>query len=98
MSAWYIFGALGFYPVLPGRPVYALGTPLFDRATVHLENGRTLTIEAARQGPGDIYVQSATWNGRATEGPWIRHSQIAGGGVLRFVLGPRPNEKWGASP
>jgi predicted alpha-1,2-mannosidase len=97
MSAWYIFSALGFYPVVPGRPVYALGTPLFDRATIHLESGRTFTVEAARQGPNDIYVQSATLNDRALEGPWIEHLEIASGGVLRFVLGPRPNQKWGAS-
>jgi predicted alpha-1,2-mannosidase len=96
MSAWYIFSALGFYPVLPGNPVYALGAPLFDHAVVHLENGRKLIIDAVRRKPGDFYVQSATWNGRAIRTPWIEHSAIAGGGVLRFVLGPQPNKKWGA--
>jgi len=96
MSAWYVFSALGFYPVLPGKPVYALGTPLFDHVVVHLENGRKLTVEAVRREPGDFYVQSATWNGRAIRTPWIEHSAIGGGGVLRFVLGPQPNMKWGA--
>jgi len=96
MSAWYVFSALGFYPVLPGKPVYALGTPLFDHAVVHLENGRKLTVDAVRREPGDFYVQSATWNGRAIRTSWIEHSAIAGGGVLQFVLGPRPNTKWAA--
>jgi putative alpha-1,2-mannosidase len=81
--------------VVPGRPIYALGTPLFTHATIHLENGRTLTVEAVRGAPNDVYVQSVTWCGRALEGPWIEHSEIASGGDLRFVLGPRPNEKWG---
>ena len=88
MSAWYIFSALGIYPVTPGRPVYALGTPLFDRVTVHLENGRTLKVEAERREPGDFYVQSVTWNGHALDGPWIDHAQIAAGGTLKFVLVP----------
>jgi predicted alpha-1,2-mannosidase len=95
MSAWYVFSALGLYPVVPGRPIYALGTPLFTHATIHLENGRTFTVEAVRRAPNDVYVQSVTWRGRALEGPWIEHSQITTGGDLRFVLGPRPNEKWG---
>jgi predicted alpha-1,2-mannosidase len=95
MSAWYVFSALGLYPVVPGRPIYALGTPLFTHATIHLENGRTFTVEAVRRASNDVYVQSVTWRGRALEGPWIEHSQITTGGDLRFVLGPRPNEKWG---
>jgi predicted alpha-1,2-mannosidase len=89
MSAWYVFSAMGFYPVLPGTPVYALGTPLFDRVTLHLENGRTFTIEEVRRGRDDIYVQAVTLNGRTLDGPWIQHSDIVGGGTLRFVLGPR---------
>ena len=94
MSAWYIFGAMGFYPADPGRPIYALGTPLFDRLTIHLENRKTFTVEAARRQPGDIYVQSATLNGQPLDRPWIAHAEIVRGGVLRFVLGPQPNQKW----
>jgi len=94
MSAWYVFGAMGFYPVDPGRPIYALGTPLFDRLTIHLENGKTFTVEADREGADDFYVQSASLNGEPLDRPWISHSEIVGGGALRFVLGPQPNEKW----
>ena len=97
MSSWYIFSALGFYPVNPGQPVYALGSPLFDRATLHLENGKSFMVEAVRTAPADIYVQSATLNGKLLERAWITHEEIVSGGVLRFRLGPRPNEKWGTS-
>ena len=96
MSAWYIFSALGLYPVNPGQPIYALGSPLFDRATVHLENGRNFTVEAERTSPRDLYVQSVTWNGTPLERPWIGHADILKGGVLRFRLGPEPNLQWGA--
>ena len=95
MSSWYIFSSLGFYPVLPGQPVYALGSPQFDRAVVHLENGKTFTVEASKTAPGDIYVQSVTLNGKTLTRPWIRHSEITDGGVLHFQLGPRPNKQWG---
>ncbi|HEY1207695.1 MAG: GH92 family glycosyl hydrolase [Bryobacteraceae bacterium] len=94
MSAWYIFSALGLYPVSPGEPIYALGSPLFDRATVHLENGRDFTVEAERSSPGDFYVQSVTWNGAALDRPWLGHSEILTGGVLRFRLGPESNKRW----
>jgi predicted alpha-1,2-mannosidase len=97
MSSWYIFSALGFYPVNPGQPIYALGTPMFDRAAIHLENGKTFTVEAARKAPADFYVQSVTLNGKPLDRPWISHGEIIAGGVLHFRLGPQPNEKWGTS-
>ena len=95
MSAWYIFSALGFYPVNPGQPVYGLGSPLFDSAALHLENGKTFTVEARRTGPADIYVQGVWLNGHPLNNCWIEHRQILEGGVLRFQLGPRPNTAWG---
>jgi putative alpha-1,2-mannosidase len=76
--------------------VYALGSPLFDRATVRLENGKTFTVEGVRKSPSGIYVQSATLNGRPLNRAWIRHSEIVNGGTLRFQLGPEPNKNWGA--
>jgi predicted alpha-1,2-mannosidase len=97
MSAWYIFSALGFYPVNPGQPVYALGSPMFDSAVLHLENGKTFTVEARRTAPGDIYVQAAWLNGQPLENCWIEHRQIMEGGVLRFQLGPQPNTAWGTT-
>jgi putative alpha-1,2-mannosidase len=97
MSAWYIFSSLGFYPVNPGQPVYALGSPQFDHAVLHLENGKTFTVDAARTGAGDIYVQSVTLNGKPLERPWITHEEIVNGGTLQFRLGPQANRKWGTS-
>jgi putative alpha-1,2-mannosidase len=97
MSAWYVFSALGFYPVNPGQPIYALGSPLFRQAVIHLENGRSFTVEAVRRAPTDIYVQSATLNGQPLDRAWITHEEIVNGGALQFRLGPRPNESWGTS-
>ena len=97
MSAWYIFSSLGFYPVTPGRPVYALGSPQFDRAVIHLENGKRFTVEATRKSPRDIYVQSVTLNGKPLDRPVIDHADITRGGTLHFVLGAQPNERWGAA-
>ena len=97
MSAWYIFSAMGFYPVNPGQPIYALGSPLFNRATIHLENGKSFTVEADKKSSSDIYVQSVTLNGRALDRPWITHTEIMDGGILHFRLGAQPNEKWGTT-
>jgi predicted alpha-1,2-mannosidase len=97
MSAWYIFSSLGFYPVSPGQPVYALGSPQFDHAVLHLESGKTFTVDATRTGAGDIYVQSVTLNGKPLERPWITHDEIMSGGALQFRLGPQANRKWGTS-
>jgi predicted alpha-1,2-mannosidase len=97
MSAWYIFSAMGFYPVNPGQPVYALGSPLFDHVKIHLENGKTFTVEVDRSHHEDRYVQAAWLNGARLDRAWITHREIAGGGVLRFRLGARPNPEWGAA-
>ena len=97
LSAWYIFSALGFYPVNPSQPVYALGSPLFDRAAIHLENGGTFVVMASRAHASDAYIQSATLDGKPLQRPWITHAEITRGGTLSFRLGPTPNRAWGAS-
>jgi predicted alpha-1,2-mannosidase len=96
MSSWYIFSSLGFYPVNPGQPVYALTSPVFDHASIHLENGRTFMVESMKRASGDIYVQSARLNGKRLERCWITHDEILKGGILSFRLGPKPNPRWGA--
>jgi putative alpha-1,2-mannosidase len=99
MSAWYIFSALGFYPVTPGSTLYAIGSPLFQRATIMLQGGPykkgPFTIIARNQSPKNIYVQSATLNGKPLNEPFIRHADIANGSTLIFVMGAQPNKKWG---
>ncbi len=63
MSAWYVLSAMGFYPVTPGDPIYAIGSPLFEEITINLENGNNFTIKANNNSPENIYIQSATLNG-----------------------------------
>ncbi|HEY5915411.1 MAG TPA: GH92 family glycosyl hydrolase [Verrucomicrobiae bacterium] len=99
MAAWYVFGALGFYPVNPNSGIYAIGSPVITKAVVRLDKrrygGRTFTVVAEHNGPENIYVQSATLNGKQLLRPWIKHEEIIGGGTLRFVMGPQPNMEWG---
>ena len=99
MAAWYVFSALGFYPVNPNSSIYAIGSPLVNKAAVKLDRkrygGRTFTVVAEHNGPENIYIQSATLNGKALLRPWITHEEIIGGGTLRFVMGPKPNLEWG---
>ncbi|MEM7658982.1 MAG: GH92 family glycosyl hydrolase [Bacteroidota bacterium] len=97
MSAWYVFSTLGFYPVCPGVPEYALGSPRFDKATVHLPNGKDLVIEAHQQADEHYYVQSASWNGTSFSENWLSHKQLSAGGKLTIELGPEPNKEWGSA-
>lgn len=91
MSAWYIFSALGFYPVTPGSPNYALGSPLVKEATIHLNNGKTLTVKANQQTTENIYVKSVTINGKKLEGNLLKHSDIMNGGEIIFEMRNTPN-------
>jgi predicted alpha-1,2-mannosidase len=101
LSAWYVFGALGLYPAVPGVGVLALGSPLFSRARIALPQGRRVTIVAstrARKGlPAAPYVRSLRLDGRAHPRPWIMYCALAHGGRLAFELGSRPDRAWGAS-
>ncbi len=84
LSSWYVFSALGFFPI-PATDLYLIGSPIFTSATVHLPGG-DLTIVADGASPDAIYVQSAGLDGEPLDEPWIRHDQIAGGGALEFVM------------
>jgi putative alpha-1,2-mannosidase len=86
MSAWYLFTALGFYPVAPGSGQYSLGSPVVKTATIKLENGRTLTIEARNQGERNVYVSNVIVNGRKLERNYLRFSEINGGGRIVFEM------------
>ena len=87
MSAWYIFSSLGFYPVTPGSPDYALGSPLVKEATLHLANGKTLTIRAENQSAEHVYVKEVRVNGQVHEGLTISHQTLMAGGEVVFVMG-----------
>ena len=97
-SSWYVMSAMGFYPVDPSTPDYILGSPIFDRVTVHLENGKDFVIIAHNNSQKNIYIQSATLNGKPWNKPWFSQSDIADGARLVFQMGPQPNKDWGAAP
>jgi predicted alpha-1,2-mannosidase len=98
MSAWYIFSALGFYPVTPGDTNYIIGSPLFDRVTLMLPGGKEFVISAEKNGPQRPYIQSATLNGKEFNRTFIDHSEIVRGGELKFEMGSAPNYEWGTAP
>jgi hypothetical protein len=93
-SAWYVFSALGFYPLVMGSGEYAVGSPLFTKATVHLENGRDLVIRAPKNSTKNVYVQGLKVNGKTWTSTSLPHSLLAAGGVLDFDMGAKPSS-WG---
>ncbi|MEU3627496.1 alpha-1 2-mannosidase [Amycolatopsis coloradensis] len=97
MSAWYVFGALGFYPLAMGSPEYAIGAPLFTKATVHLENGKDLVVKAPGNTEATVYVHGLTIDGRPHRSSTLPHSTLADGAVLEFTMGEKPSD-WGRSP
>lgn len=98
MSAWYIMSAMGFYQVNPSNGVFVFGSPLFPRLTVELENGRTFTVTAEGNSDTNIYIQSASLNGKPYDKSYITYDDIMAGGELHFVMGPTPNKEFGSSP
>lgn len=95
MSAWYVLSAAGFYPVTPGANVYAIGTPLFPEVRFNLENGKSFTIKARGVSERNIYIQSATLNGKRYNKSFLLHDDLMAGGELVFQMGPRINPRWG---
>ncbi|NUT24443.1 MAG: glycoside hydrolase family 92 protein [Streptomyces sp.] len=93
-SAWFLFSALGFYPLVMGSGEYAIGSPLFTKATVHLENGRELVVKAPKNSARNVYVQGLKVNGVPWKSTSLPHSLIAKGGVLEFDMGSKPSS-WG---
>lgn len=96
-SSWYVMSATGFYPVDPSSDVYVIGSPVFDRVAMRMGGGATFEVVAKNNSPTNVYIQSATLNGRPWNRPWFRHADIAKGGRFEFVMGPKPG-KWGSAP
>ena len=94
MSAWYVLSAVGFYPVTPGSPIYAIGTPLFPEVRFNLENGKTFVIRTKNVSTENFYIQSAVLNGRAYGKSFIRHEDLMAGGEAIFEMGNKPNLGW----
>lgn len=94
MSAWYVFSAMGFYPVCPGQPTYVFGSPQFPDVTLQLENGNQFHLIAKDVSTENIYIQSATLNSKPYNKAYLRHEDILAGGQLVFQMGPTPNKQW----
>jgi len=97
MSAFVVFSMLGFYPVTPGIPVYDIGSPVFDKATIHLKDGKDFVIVAHNNSRDNKYVQSIRLNGRQLDQVWFRHAEIANGGTLELTMGDAPNTSIGST-
>lgn len=96
-SAWYVFSALGFYPVTPASDQYVLGAPLFKKVTLQLENGKTIEINAAANSDENRYVSALKFNGTASTKNWLSHSELMKGAKLDFEMSKTPNTKRGIS-
>jgi predicted alpha-1,2-mannosidase len=97
MASWYVFSALGFYPACPGDLIYFIGSPLFNKATLHLKDGKTFVINAVHNGTQEFYIQSAALNGQAYDKTYLNHDDIMKGGELDFQMDSTPNYDWGSS-
>jgi predicted alpha-1,2-mannosidase len=97
-SSWYVLSAMGFFSVDPATENYAIGSPIFDKVTMHMGNGKDFVIVANSNSEKNIYIQSATLNGKPLNRPWFTHTEIANGGKLVLNMGPTPNRDWGSTP
>lgn len=97
-SAWYVFSALGFYPVCPGTDQYVLGAPLFEKAVLHLENGKDVSIHAAGNTPENMYVREMKLNGNEYTRNYVTYSDLMSGGKIELQMSAVPNYKRGINP
>ena len=99
MSAWYVLAPSGLHPVCPGDTRYEITSPVFSRIVIRQDSahpsGKTFTITARDNSRENVYIQSATLNGKPYPYCHIDHAQIVSGGVLELIMGPRPNKNWG---
>jgi len=94
LSSFYVFSSMGFYPVSPGIPIYTIGSPLFEKVSIELENGKIFTIKAKNTSHKNKYIQSAKLNGKNYNKTYFNHSDLINGGVLELIMSNRPNKKW----
>lgn len=95
MSAWYVLSSLGFYPVFPASTEYVFGSPIMDKATIHLQDGKSFTIETINNSPENMYIQAVELNGKEYNYPTINHQDIMNGGTLKITMGKNPNFDFG---
>ena len=94
-SAWYVFSALGFYPVTPASDQYVIGSPLFNSATIYLENGNKIRIKAEENGVKNRYIQSLSVNSKVYTKNWLNHFDLLKGAELKFRMGDKPRRDRG---
>ena len=94
MSAWYVFSSLGLYPVTPGSNEYVIGSPLMEKASIFLENGKVFTLSTENYSKNHPYIQSVQLNSEHLNRSFLKHEEIMEGGALNFVMGPKPSQ-WG---
>jgi predicted alpha-1,2-mannosidase len=97
MSAFVVFSMLGFYPVTPGIPIYDVASPIFEKASIHLKNGKDFVILAHNSSHDNKYVQSIRLNGKSSNQVWFRHADISNGGTLELTMGDTPNQELGSN-
>lgn len=97
MSAWYVFSAIGFYPVCPGSDEYVIGSPIVDKAVMHFENGKSLTIRVVNNSKNNVYIASAKLNGVNYTKSYLKYDDIVKGGELEFTMSATPNKDWGSA-
>ncbi len=95
LCSWYVFSAMGFFPVTPGSGEYAIGSPFFNAVTIQLPGGKTFSVIARNCSKKNKYIQSASLNGKELNKSFIRHADIIRGGKLLLIMGDRPNKEWG---
>jgi putative alpha-1,2-mannosidase len=93
MSAWYVFSAMGFYPVNPADGNYYIGSPLFDKSSIKISENKFFTVSAENNSSENKYIQQAFLNGRVLNKPFITHKDITNGGTLTLIMGAKPNKK-----
>jgi putative alpha-1,2-mannosidase len=98
MSAFVVFSMMGLYPVTPGLPVYDLASPVFDRITIKLHNGKTFEIVCRDNSAANKYIQDIQFNGRPQTRVWIKHSDVLQGGKLELQMSDTPNPSLGSKP
>ena len=96
-SAWYVFSALGFYPVCPGTTQYAMGAPLFKKATLHLENGNRVVINAPENSDENRYINEMWMNGKAYTKNYLDHFDLMNGAVIDIKMSNEPNKERGVA-
>lgn len=95
MTAFVVFSSMGFYPITPGLPVYTIGSPVFEKVTIDLPNGKEFKVIAKSCSVINKYIQSAKMNGKALNVPTFTHDELVNGGTLELEMGPLPNKGWG---